>query len=130
MAPRWLTVQMVAAMHAEALADFGGAPGIRDAGLLERALARPRNLHNYADKPTDFALAAAYCAGIVKNHPFLDGNKRTGLLAAAAFLALNGHDFQPDEADTVTVILALAAGERDEGMLARWFAANCVRKSR
>ena len=77
-----------------------------------------------------FDLAAAYCAGIVRNHPFVDGNKRAGLLAAAAFLDRNGYRLVPDEAETVVVIIGLAAGEIDETQLARWFADNATRKPR
>ncbi len=122
MEPKWLTKEMVLAIHAEAVAEFGGSLGLRDAGLLESALDRARNLFAYGDDPSLFEFAAAYCAGIVKNHPFIDGNKRTGLLAARAFLFRNGHLFEPDERDEVIMIVALAAGEIDEVALAAWFA--------
>ncbi len=93
-------------------------------GLLESALDRPRNLYAYGDDPTLFDLAAAYCTGIVKNPPFIDGNKRTGDLTARAFLFRNGYLFEPDEADEVNTIIALAAGEIDEDVLARWISDN------
>ncbi len=128
MEPRWLALATVQAIHGEAVAAYGGSAGTRDLGLLESALDRPRNLLAYGDDPTVFDLAAAYCAGIVRNHPFVDGNKRAGLLAAVAFLDLNGYDFRPAEADAVVVILALATGEIDEAALATWFADCSSRK--
>ena len=123
MEPRWLALATVRAIHAESVAAHGGSAGIRDVGLLESALDRPRNLLAYGDDPSVFDLAAAYCSGIVGNHPFVDGNKRAGLLAAVAFLDLNGYVFRPAEADAVAVIMALAAGEIDEAALAAWIAA-------
>jgi death-on-curing protein len=121
MEPRWLTIELGLAMHAEAVALYGGAAGVRDRPLLESALAKPRNLHAYGDAPSLFDLAAALCAGIVTNHPFIDGNKRAGYLAAHTFLELNGYSFRPVEADIVTMIVALAAGAVDEGGIAAWF---------
>ena len=120
--PKWLTRDMVQALHAEAVAAFGGSPGLRDVGLLESALDRPRNLSADGDDPSIFDLAATYCAGIVENHPFIDGNKRTGLLSARAFLFRNGNLFEPEERDEVTIMVALAAGEIDEAAPAAWFA--------
>ncbi len=124
MQPKWLTVQMVLALHAEGVARFGGTAEVRDAGLLESAVERARNLYAYGDDPSLFDLAAATCAGIVKNHPFVDGNKRAGALAATAFLDLNGYDLQPAEPEVVTIIMALAAGEIEEDTLARWISDN------
>ena len=121
MDPRWLALATVQAIHAEAVAAYGGSAEIRDPGLLESALDRLRNLLAYGDNPSVFDLAAAYCAGIVRNHPFIDGNKRAGLLAAAAFLDLNGYVLRPKEADAVLVIMALAAGEIEEAALTAWF---------
>ncbi|MDH3231450.1 MAG: type II toxin-antitoxin system death-on-curing family toxin [Alphaproteobacteria bacterium] len=126
---RWLTRRMVAAFHQESQARFGGAGGIRDEGLLESALARPRNRAAYGDDPSIFTLAADYCAGIVRNHPFVDGNKRAGLLSAHVFLALNGWQFEPDEAMTVEIIEGLAAGRIGEDELTRWFAENSAPKT-
>jgi death-on-curing protein len=128
MEPKWLTARLVQAIHSQAVADFGGSHGVRDMGLLESALDRPRNLYAYGDDPTLFDLAAAFCAGIVKNHPFIDGNKRTGDLAARAFLFRNGYLFEPDEADEVNMIVALAAGEIEEDVLARWISENSTPK--
>ena len=126
--PKWLTAQLVQAIHSQAVAEFGGSHGVRDMGLLESALDRPRNLYAYGDDPTPFDLAAAYCTGIVKNHPFIDGNKRTGHLTARAFLFRNGFLFEPDEADEVNMIVALAAGEIEEDALARWISENSTPK--
>ena len=122
--PKWLTKDMVLALHAMSVAEFGGSAGIRDDGLLESALDRPKNLFAYGDDPSIFELAAAYGAGIIKNHPFLDGNKRAGDLAIRAFLRRNGYLYEPGEADEVVMIMALAAGEVDETALARWIAEN------
>ena len=121
MEPKWLSLRMARAMHTEAVAVFGGSPEMRDEGLFESALQRPRNLYAYGENPSLFGLAAAHCRGIVKNHPFVDGNKRAGVLAATAFLDLNGYDFRPTEADAATIIMALAAGEIEEDILVRWF---------
>jgi len=121
--PKWLTTIMVVAMHDEQLAIHGGSPGMRDAGLLESALDRPRNKWAYdsAELPE---LAAAYGYGIARNHPFIDGNKRTSLLALYTFLGLNGVDFIVPEAIAAAMILALAAGEISEDSLARWIRDN------
>ena len=121
MEPKWLTEQMVRAIHGQTLAMFGGSPGTRDAGLLESALERPRNVYAYGEDPSLFRLAAIYCTGIVKNHPFVDGNKRAGLLAGRAFLLLNGYLFEPDEPDEVRTTVNVAAGEIDLESLAKWF---------
>ena len=126
MEPKWLTVEYVKALHSESVAMFGGTDGVRDPGLLESALERTRNLHAYGERPTIHQLAATYCFGIVKNHPFLDGNKRTGDLAIRAFLFRNGYLYEPDEAEEASTIIAVAAGELDESGLADWIAANTV----
>ena len=102
--------------------------GLRDAGLLQSALDRPRNLYAYSDDPSLFEMAAAYCAGILRNHPFIDGNKRSALLAARAFLFLNGYLLEASEADEVVTIVGAAAGEIDEASLAAWIEANCEAK--
>jgi death-on-curing protein len=121
--PKWLTNIMVVAIHDEQLATHGGSPGMRDAGMLESALDRPRNKWAYeaAELPE---LAAAYAYGIARNHPFIDGNKRTSLLALYTFLGLNGVDFIVPEANAAAMILALAAGEVSEENLARWICDN------
>ena len=125
--PRWLSVEMISAIHDESLAAFGGLPGLRDAGLLDSAAHRARQLFHSGGTVTQFDLAAAYCAGTIPNHPFLDGNKRAGLLAARAFLFLNGYSLEPSEADEVRVIVQFAAGELDEAFLSAWLAANSAR---
>ncbi len=118
---RWLTQAMVEAFHRESIARFGGSDGIRDPGLLESALARPRNRAAYEDNASPFALAAEYILGIVRNHPFVDGNKRSGILAGAVFLSINGYDFEPEETAIVKMIVGLAASEVDETVLTEWF---------
>ena len=116
---RWLHPAAVLAMHEAHLAEHGGLAGVGDVGALEAALARPRNRAAYED--TDIAaLAAAYAWGIVRNHPFHDGNKRTGLLALELFLSLNGCALLADDAECVLMFMRLAAGEVDEEELAEW----------
>jgi len=109
--------------HDLSLAVHGGAAGVRDAGLLDSALARPRNLHAYGEGDAA-ALAAAYAFGIVRNHPFIDGNKRSAFLTAALFLELNGFRFVAGEADAAVRTLALAAGEMGEEEFAAWLREN------
>jgi death-on-curing protein len=120
---RWLSKRVVLAIHAEQLAEHGGAPGIRDDGLLESALARPRQRAAYAE-PDAADLAASYSYGIVRNHPFVDGNKRTGFVAGATFLLLNGRAFEAAETDVATTFEQLAAGALTEQRLAEWLRAN------
>ncbi len=122
----WLTKNMVEAFHRESLARFGGADGLRDEGLLESALARAESIHPYNPQADLFELAAAYCTGIVKNHAFIDGNKRTGILSAVVFLGLNGVEVEFDEAMVVSMIYGLAAEEVTEAVLSTWFRACSV----
>jgi death-on-curing protein len=129
MALKWLTRQMILAIHGEAIVVFGGLPGIRDMALLESAIDRPKNLLAYGDNPSLFDLTAALCCGIVKNHPFLDGNKRTGLLSARALLFLNDQVFEPAEVDEVTMMVGVADGTIDEAMLASWLARFSTRRA-
>jgi death-on-curing protein len=124
----WLERRDVEAFHATLVAEFGGVDGLRDAGGLESALARPRNLVAHG-KPSAFELAAAYAFGIAKNHPFVDGNKRTAFVASVVFLELNGYELRASEEDVVVTILALAAGEMSEARLAKWLAANTQKVS-
>ncbi len=126
MEPKWVSLAMVRAAHAESIARFGGTAELRDLGLLESALDRPRDLFANSENSSVPELAAAYCSGIVRNHPFVDGNKRAGILAAVMFLDLNGFDFAPDEVEAYTIIMALAAGEIDEDALADWIAQNAA----
>ena len=111
-------------MHEELLARFGGLTGVRDEGLLESALGRPQNLFSYGT-PSLYELAAEYALGIVKNHPFIDGNKRTGFMAAYVFLVANGCDFKTTEEIVVLRTLALAAGEIDASGYAQWLEESC-----
>jgi death on curing protein len=111
--PVWVARQTVEALHFTLLAEHGGAPGLRDAGLLESALARPRQIFAYSDCDL-VELAAAYVAGIVRNHPFVDGNKRTGFMTGYVFLERNGLHFTASEAEAAQAVLELAAGTIDE----------------
>ena len=115
----WINHAVILAIHEEQLAEHGGATGIRDAGLVASALARPANLALYGN-PDVSDLAASYAFGIARNHPFIDGNKRTAFVAAELFLLLNAHVLTADDADCVTKVLALAAGELDEASFAAW----------
>ncbi len=117
--PIWITEADVLSFHEEMLLRHGGLSGIRDPGLLESGLNRPLQLYAYGH-PDLFGLAAAYAAGIVKNHPFLDGNKRAGFMAAALFIESNGYSFQATEEDVVIHTVALAAGDIDEAGYAKW----------
>jgi death-on-curing protein len=121
--PFWLTRQMIIAIHDEQLAIHGGASGLRDDGMLESALDRPRNRWAY-EKAELAELAATYAFGIARNHPFVDGNKRTALLALYTFLGVNGFEFVVSEAEAAAMILALAAGEVNEEGLIRWIRDN------
>jgi death on curing protein len=121
--PRWLDLEIALAIHDRQLAEHGGGSGVRDSGMLESALARPINAWAYgADDPA--MLAAAYAFGIARNHPFVDGNKRTAWVAARLFLAVNGRELRFDAADAVRTMLALAAGEMSEEELTDWFRAR------
>ena len=121
--PKWLGVDSVLVMHEEQLAEHGGAAGVRDLGLLESALARPRNAWSYGQSDL-IALAGLYAAGIMRNHPFVDGNKRTGFLAAYAFLYVNGTEIVASEAEVIVQCLSLAGGEIDDAEFADWLREN------
>ena len=124
--PVWLPVELVLAIHERQLRQFGGPPGVRDLGALESALGRARNRWAYEDG--DLAsLAAAYAFGLARNHPFVDGNKRTALVSLVTFLGLNGVDFLAAEAEAVVIIRDLAAGLVGEDGLARWIRDNWPR---
>lgn len=113
------------AAHAEQLAEHGGGEGVRDASLLESAMARPQNLALYGD-PDVAALAASYAYGIARNHPFVDGNKRTAAVVSETFLMLNGFLLDVTDAELVVTFIALAAGELSEEELADWFRGSMV----
>jgi death-on-curing protein len=126
--PKWISRSIATAIHDEAIYEFGGLAGVRDPGLLESALDRPRNLLAYEPQSSIFELAAVLCVGIAKNHPFNDGNKRTALLATRAFLYLNGQELEPTQADEVTTLVAVAEGSLDELRLAEWLQRNSNRR--
>lgn len=123
--PFWLNREVALAIQGQLLARFGGLSGLRDDGLLESALNRPLQLFHYGT-PSHFDLAASYAHGIVKNHPFLDGNKRAGFMAAYTFLGINGWQLEAPEEEAVLQTLALAAGELDADGYAAWLARSCV----
>lgn len=124
--PIWVLESIVLAIHDEQIAEHGGAAGVRDPGLLDSALNRPRQRHHYESVPLP-ALGASYAYGIVRNHPFRDGNKRTGLVVAELFLALNGWTLTASNADCVLTILKLAAGELTEDDMVDWITANSAK---
>jgi death-on-curing protein len=125
--PVWLRRDVILAVHDEQLAEHGGAHGLRDGGLLDSALARPQHLLSYGD-PDVSELAAAYGWGIARNHPFVDGNKRTALVAAELFLVLNGYELQADDADCVVTMLSVAVGEMAEDDFAAWIRGHIRRR--
>jgi death-on-curing protein len=119
----WIKESVVLALHEEHLAEHGGATGIRDCGLLESALFRPQNLALY-EEPDIAALAAAYGFGIIRNHPFIDGNKRTGFTVTELFLAINGQELVADDPSCVLTTLKLAEGKLSEKAFADWIRSN------
>ena len=122
----WIDPAVILAVHEEQLAEHGGAAGVRDTGMLESALARPRNLALYG-QPDACELAASYAFGLARNHPFVDGNKRSAFVACELFLALNGWRLIAADADCVMTMLALAAGELDEAGVADWLRSRAER---
>jgi death on curing protein len=125
----WINQRDALALHNRLLALDGGAPGVRDEGLLESALARPQYIQAYGDHPDTVELAAAYAAGIIQNHPFIDGNKRTGFLVGVLFLEMNGYRLTASEEDATQAVLGLAAGKLDEEAFAAWLRSNVKRKA-
>lgn len=121
--PVWVEEAVVLALHEEHLAEHGGAVGMRDGGLLQSALARPQHLAAYG-KPDIAALAAAYGYGIVRNHPFIDGNKRTAFTVTELFLVLNGYELMADDPACVVTMLRLAEGSLSEAEFADWLRTN------
>ena len=116
---RWVSQQALVLLHDESLAEHGGSPGLRDTGLLESALARPKNLAAY-ESPDHAALAASYGVGLAKNHAFVDGNKRAAFLAVGLFLYLNGFRLTASQAQATLTMLAVASGELSEAAFAAW----------
>jgi death-on-curing protein len=123
---RWVALSAVLAIHEEQLAEHGGLDGIRDRGLLESALHRLRDLQSYG-QPDLADLAAAYAFGIARNHPFLDGNKRTSAVVTRLFLRLNEHDLDASQAERLAIWLALGAGETTEQALGDWMRSRLVK---
>lgn len=123
----WIDIRVVLAAHDEQLAEHGGAIGVRDRGALESALARPQNLAAYGESDAA-ALAAAYAFGIAKNHAFVDGNKRTALVALESFLDLNGYDLTADDVQAVLIVLGVADSTISEADLASWIRNDMARR--
>lgn len=121
---------VVDAIHSDQLREHGGLPGIRDESALESALARPQQKWHYGESRAISVLAAAYAFGLVRNHPYRDGNKRIGFLTMVTFLGINGYSFETTDADVVTHFVALAAGSVSEEQLANWIGDRCRRTSR
>ncbi len=117
----WIEIDVVSGCHNRQIAEHGGAEGLRDEGLRLSALARPQNLNAYGESVDISALAASYAFGITKNHPFLDGNKRTALVVSIAFLNLNGFDFDAEPPETYRKFYDLAQGTLSEEELASWY---------
>ncbi len=124
--PRWVQRIVVDAIHLDQIREHGGLPGLRDEGLLESALARPRHKWTYKRRPDLASLAAAYGYCIVKNHPYRDGNMRVAFLTVVVFLGLNGNDLVAEEVDVVTMMLTAAAGQCSEADLAKWIRSHIV----
>jgi death on curing protein len=127
--PEWISREALLLLHEESIAEFGGRRGLRDEGLLEAALARPRNMHAYNPDSTIADLAAAYAFGLSRNHAFVDGNKRVAFLSIGLFLAINGSRLNAGQVDAVHAMVALASGDLEERELSAWIAANTVAAS-
>ena len=127
--PVWININHVLAFHSKQIQEHGGSHGVRDKGLLESALARPQHLFNY-ENPGIFDLAACYAYGIVKNHPFVDGNKRAGIVTAGVFLQINGFILQTPEPELVSQVTALADGSLDENEFSKWLKNVCLPKDK
>lgn len=124
--PDWITKEECLSFHSMLIAHFGGADGVRDAGKMEAALNRPKQQFHY-EEATILQLAATYASGIVKSHPFIDGNKRTGLMACQVFIESNGYRFEASEEEAALQILALADNRLSDEALTEWLEANCSR---
>jgi death-on-curing protein len=125
--PRWIDRLALLLLHEETLAEHGGMTGMRDDAALDAALARPKHVHAYEPTADLARLAAAYCFGLVRDHPFNDGNKRAGFLALGLFLSLNGYELQVDQAEAAETVLRLAAGQLSEKTLGEWIRNHMVR---
>lgn len=123
-APAWIDRRALLLLHQESLAQFGGAPGLRDEGLLDSALARPINQYTYEGCLDLAILAAAYGVGLVRNHAFVDGNKRVGFLAVGIFLAINGQRLTAKPIDAIEAVMSLSAGRMEEARFTEWVRMN------
>jgi death-on-curing protein len=123
----WIVESVARAIPEAQLAEHGGAPGMRDEGLFSSAMARPQNRAAYGERPDAADLAAAYAFGLARNHPFLDGNKRTAFVVMELFLNLNGWTLDADDAVCISTMLTLAAGKLSEEMLAKWLRGHIER---
>lgn len=121
---RWISQKALLLLHEESLAEFGGARGVRDEGLLESALARPRNAYAYNSNITIAEVAASYAFGLAGNHAFVDGNKRAAFLSIGLFLAINGYRLQAGQVDAIQTMFAVASGDLKEDGLAQWIRQN------
>jgi death-on-curing protein len=124
--PQWVSPAVVLAVHEAQLSEHGGATGVRDQGLLESALARPRQIFAYGEKPGLTRLAAAYAFSLAKNHPFVDGNKRTAWVVCASFLELNGREVTADQAGVVSIMLGVSGSTVGEDQLIEWLTQHSV----
>lgn len=127
--PTWLNIHHIIAFHERQLREHGGLHGIRDKSLLESALARPQHLFHY-EKPSLFELSAVYAVGIIKNHPFVDGNKRTGIVTAGVFLDINGFEIVVPEIELYQQVMALAENNLAENDFSTWLQTNSKKMSR
>ena len=123
--PVWIRLAAVLQFHGQSIAEFGGSPGVRDAGAIESALDRAKNLLAYGD-PDLFDLAAAYTSGVNQNHGFVDGNKRTAFVTGAVFLGVNGYRVEAEQAEVIAAMLSLAEHTIDEGGYAQWLRDHAV----
>jgi death-on-curing protein len=126
--PTWLTRTVVDAVHGDQLREHGGLPGVRDENVLESALARPQQKWRYAENTDVPMLAAAYAFGLVRNHPYRDGNKRIGFLAIVTFLGMNGYELEATDADVVAELMALADGSESEDALDGWIRQHSAKR--
>ena len=125
-APKWISKKAPLLLHEESLAEFGGARGLRDDGLLDSALARPNNIYAYNADSTIADLAAAYAFGLARNRAFVDGNKRAAFLSIGLFLTINGYRLRADQVDAINTMLAVASGDLDEASLSTRIGTNMV----
>jgi len=125
---RWLTSEAVIAIHRDLISGYGGLPGLRAASSLESAVARPKHLASYKHKVTVPELAASYAWGLLRNHPFIDGNKRIALATIVVFLTMNGWELTCSEAEETAVVLRAAAGEINETAWTKWVVSHSARK--